>query len=87
MVEALAGQLFAQGNIEPLVEDLPAGIEVTLREALDRKLLFVLNTEDQTIALSSLPSGIDLLSNKRVEGELSLGPHGCAVIRIAGFDS
>ena len=81
LVEGLADQLFASGNIMPLVADLPAGVEVTLREAPDRKLLFVLNTEDATVELSSLPPGTDLLTGKTVDGTCSLGPHGGAVIR------
>jgi beta-galactosidase len=46
----------------------------------------VLNTEGGNVELSSVPSGIDLLTGKHVEGRLSLGPHGCAVIRYSGLD-
>jgi beta-galactosidase len=81
LVEGQAGQLFAPGDILPLVEDLPAGVEVTLREAPNRKLLFVLNTECVDVELSSLPSGADLLTGKSIDGSLSRGPHGCALIR------
>jgi beta-galactosidase len=81
LVEGLADQLFASDSIAPLVEDLPTGVEVTLREASDRKLLFVLNTDDGAVELSSVPSGINLLTGENIDGAISLGPHGCAVIR------
>lgn len=82
LVEGLADQLFASGDVKALVGDLPAGVEVALREAPDRRLLFVLNTEDGIAELTSMPSGIDLLTGKPVDSSLSLGPHGCAVIRF-----
>jgi beta-galactosidase len=82
LVEGLADQLFAGAGIAPLIADLPANVEVAVREAGDRKLLFVLNTDEAAVEVSSLPSGVDLLSEKAVHGHLLLGPHGCAVIRL-----
>ncbi|APG95642.1 beta-galactosidase [Sinorhizobium americanum] len=82
LVESLAEQVFARAGIAPLVADLPANVEVTVREAADRKLLFVLNTDEGPVDLSSLPSGVDLLSGKELDGRLTLGHHGCAVIRF-----
>ena len=81
LVEGLADQLFGGAGIAPLVADLPANVEVTLREADDRKLLFVLNTDEQPVEVVSLPPGIDLLSGKEVNGCLTLAPYGCSVIR------
>jgi beta-galactosidase len=82
LVVGLADQLFARAGIAPLVADLPANVEVTMRQAADRKLLFVLNTGERAVNISSLPTGTDLLSGKDVNGCQSLGPYGCAVIRF-----
>lgn len=83
LVESLAEQVFARAGIAPLVADLPANVEVTVREAADRKLLFVLNTDGADVEVKSLPGGgTDLLSGKKVNDCLSLGPHGCVVIRF-----
>lgn len=82
LVEGLADQLFAHTGIAPLIADLPANVEVTVREAADRKLLFVLNTDEGRVEVSSLPTGVDLLTGKEVNGCLSLGPHESVVIRF-----
>lgn len=82
LVEGLADQLFARAGVLPLVDGLPDNVEVTLREAEGRRLLFVLNTDERTVEIASLPKGADLLSGNAVNGCLSLGPHGSAVIRF-----
>ena len=83
LAESLAEQVFARAGIAPLVADLPANVEVTVREAADRKLLFVLNTDGADVEVKCLPGGgTDLLSGKEVNDCLSLGPHGCVVIRF-----
>ena len=41
-----------------MVADLPANVEVTIREAEDRRLLFVLSTDVAEFELSPLPSGV-----------------------------
>ncbi|CAN7275291.1 beta-galactosidase [Pararhizobium sp. LjRoot238] len=81
LAEGLADQLFARAGIEPLILDLPPNVEVTMREAEDRRLLFVLNTDEEPVEVSSVPAGTDLLTGKEVTGSLLLGPHGCAAIR------
>lgn len=83
LVEGLADQLFPAASVMPLLPDLPANIEVTLREAEDRKLLFVINTDAEPATVSSIPRGIDLLTVQAVGGELQLEAYGCAVIKLA----
>ncbi|MCQ2005273.1 Beta-galactosidase C-terminal domain [Rhizobium sp. NRK18] len=51
----------------PLLPSLPHGVEVSLREAADRKLLFVLNTTAETKEVE-LPSSTDLLTGKAQSG-------------------
>ncbi|WP_461513155.1 beta-galactosidase trimerization domain-containing protein [Rhizobium mongolense] len=82
LVEGLADQLFAHTGIAPLIADLPANVEVTVGEAAHRKLLFVLNTDEGRVEVSSLPTGVDLLTGKEVNGCLSLASHESVVIRF-----
>ena len=48
-------QLFPTAGVTPLIADLPPNVEVTLREADDRKLLFVLNTDAEPVTVPSVP--------------------------------
>lgn len=83
LVEGLADQLFPTASIAPLLPDVPANVEVTLREAQDRKLLFVLNTDAEPATISSVPRGVDLLTGQEAGGTLGLESYGCAVIKLA----
>jgi beta-galactosidase len=81
LVPLLFEPLFAAAGVVPLVADLPAGVEVSLRVAPGRRLLFVLNTLGETAEVRNLPAGRDLLTGSAiVDGQLALGPHGCAII-------
>lgn len=82
LVEGLANQLFPAAGIAPLVPDLPPKVEVAMREAEDRKLLFVLNTDAEPATVPGIASGTDLLTGASVKGPLPLEPYGCAVIRL-----
>ncbi|MEK1893710.1 MAG: beta-galactosidase [Rhizobium sp.] len=82
LVEALATQLFGESHVQPLLQDLPPNVEVTMREADDRKLLFVLNCDAEATEIKTPPQGIDLITGQLVEGNLTLGPHECAVIQL-----
>ncbi|NSX88280.1 beta-galactosidase [Agrobacterium tumefaciens] len=86
LTEALAAILeevvLADAGVAPLVADLPAGIEVAMRQAADRKLLFVLNTLETEQKIGSLPHGKDLLSGKRTGADETLEPYGCRVIEL-----
>jgi beta-galactosidase len=66
-----------------LIPDLPQKVEVTMREAEGRKLLFVLNTAADPSTVSGVPSGVDLLTGRPVNGALRLGSYGCSVIKLA----
>lgn len=63
----------------PLVEDRPAGVEVSLREADDRKLLFVLNTTHEEKS-GNLPKGVDLLTDSSIERNTRLEAYGVLVV-------
>ncbi|MFC0268982.1 beta-galactosidase [Kushneria aurantia] len=82
LAPVLLDWLVENAAVAPLIDDLPAGIDVTMREADDRRLLFVMNTEHREYRLDTLPQGTDLLSGNRVDGTLTLAGYDCAVIRL-----
>jgi beta-galactosidase len=83
LVELLAAAVLPQAGVEPLVDDLPAGVEVSLRTADDRRLLFVINTTGDSRSLKALPAGTDLLTGKAAAGPADLAGYGCMVIELA----
>ncbi len=83
LVEGLTEQVFPSAGVAPLIRDLPQKVEVTMREADGRKLLFVLNADADPSVVSGVPSGVDLLTGQPVSGALQLGPYGCSVIKLA----
>jgi beta-galactosidase len=80
-LETFYGRLLAARQIAPLL-DAPAGVEVTLRETEQRRLLFVLNhTRDTTsIRLPARQRYRELLSQRDVAGTLELPGCGVAIL-------
>jgi beta-galactosidase len=83
VVELLASTVIAQSGVSPLVEELPAGVEVSLRTADDRRLLFVINTTSESRSFKALPAGQDLLTDAAVSGATELAGYGCLVIELS----
>ena len=82
LAEQVVETICIPAGAKPLLPELPAGVEVTVRQAQDRALWFILNTQAGPALVPSIPKGRDLLSGRAVGGEgLHLGPYGCAVIR------
>lgn len=83
LVPILFEQAFATAGVQPLVADLPEGVEVAMREADDRRFLFVLNTRDEAVDVANVPAGRDMLGAAGASnGRLSLEPFGCAIIAL-----
>lgn len=82
LVPLLFGEIFAKADVKPLVEELPDGVEVTMRVDGERRLLFVLNTTDTPQRVLHLPQGKDLLAGQPVSDVLELGPFGCAILEL-----
>jgi beta-galactosidase len=83
LTAALGGRLFAPVGIEPLIGELPEGVEVTMRMNDDRRLLFIQNYTDQPAAIGGVPAGRDLLNDENpVAGRLDLEGYGCAIIEL-----
>ncbi|PLK73157.1 beta-galactosidase [Rhizobium sp. TH135] len=82
LVQTLDEEVLTPRSIDPLVEQLPTGVEVSLRSSEDHKLLFVLNTLETPTTVRGLPAGSDLLSGRAVSGEEALEGYGCLVINL-----
>lgn len=86
MTEELAERLdeivLSQAGVKALVDNLPKGVELSLRTADDRKLLFVINTLETPAVLLRVPAGRNLLTGQRTESSFPLEGYGCAVIHI-----
>lgn len=81
LVTALAERVLADAGVEPLVPDLPDGVEVTLRAARDRSLLFIQNIRDEPVSVRGIPAGESLLDGVLDnDGTLRLPGYGCAII-------
>ncbi len=84
LTDALSERLFSDAGVQPLIADLPAGIEVTMRMSNDRQLLFIQNYLSKPAKIAQVPAGRNLLdAGKPVGGELELEGYGCAVIQIS----
>ncbi|TKB83537.1 MAG: beta-galactosidase, partial [Mesorhizobium sp.] len=83
LVEVLADQLLAPAGIAPLIADMPAGVEATIRESKDRRLLFILNTLGEPADVPNIPKGTDLLGDAQVKaGRMRLPAYGCSIIEL-----
>ncbi|MDQ0321956.1 beta-galactosidase [Pararhizobium capsulatum DSM 1112] len=83
LTHQLATRTFADADVVPLVPDLPDGVEVTLRESGERRLLFLQNIKDTTATVAGVPSGGNLLDgDKATSGTLTLEGYGCAIIEL-----
>jgi beta-galactosidase len=83
LVEVLADQVLAPAGIVPLIADMPAGVEATIRESKDRRLLFILNTLGEPADVANIPNGTDLLGDAPVKaGRMRLPAYGCSIIEL-----
>ncbi len=75
--------LCAEAGIKPLLEEVPSGIETTLRIKDGRRLLFVLNHNADAVDVKLAGhSGTDLLSGKPIGGTASLAGRGVWIIEL-----
>jgi beta-galactosidase len=84
LVDTLMTDLIAQAGVEPLLPNLPEGVEVTRRESDDVKLLFILNTKDEPARVSGIPDGTALVADAPVNGgTVTLPGYGCMILKLA----
>lgn len=83
LADVLLSEVIPQANLKPLIDALPTGVEVSMREGDGRKLLFVQNSTADAIKIEGVPPGMELMADKaHAGGALPLGPYGCAVVRL-----
>lgn len=83
LVDILQADVFAQAGVEPLLADLPAGVEVSIRESDSVRLLFILNTRDEPATLAGLPASTSLVADGPLTGgTMTLPAYGCAVLKF-----
>jgi beta-galactosidase len=80
--DALARDVLAHANITPVVTP-PAGIEVSERAGLGKRLLFVINHTEQEQRVSVPAGKLELLSGATTGDMLELDIYGVAVIKLS----
>lgn len=81
LAETLRDLLVTAGSVTPLLTDLPPGIEVSLREHDEIKLLFVLNTTHDAISIQ-LPQATEMLTGSLVAGATILPAYGVFILNV-----
>ena len=82
-VAKFAPSILARAGVEPLLPGLPEGVEVTVRQAADRQLMFILNTQHQPAHVRGVPAGSDLLTGAAIRGNaLHLEGYGCSIVEV-----
>jgi len=77
----LVGFLTGHLPIEPLASADPF-VEVVVRTSADQAYWFLLNHYPETRTVRALPSGLDLLTEKTVDGSIEMEPYGVRLIRV-----
>ena len=77
-------ELARAAKVEPLIRDLPAGVEVARRTGSGQAFTFVLNHTAEPAVVGNVPAGTDILTGAKVaQGTVTLLPFAVAVIRVA----
>jgi beta-galactosidase len=83
LVATLMADLIAQAGVEPLLPNLPKGVEVTVRESNGTRLMFILNTTDGAAKVSGIPAGTALVADAKIaEGIMTLPGYGCVILKL-----
>ena len=80
------GQIFTDASIRPIL-DVPAGVEVILREGEEKTFLCILNHLPDSVTVDlKYQRGTDLLTGKDVQAQESIESLGVRVIAIEKTD-
>ncbi|MCK5465301.1 MAG: beta-galactosidase trimerization domain-containing protein, partial [Bacteroidales bacterium] len=79
--DALIDALVKDAGVEKLL-DLPAGVEASVRQGKDNRLLFLINHTEELKKVMLPSSGTELISGKKTNGELDLGRYEVMVIEL-----
>jgi beta-galactosidase len=81
LADWLLDSILAQAGVTPLLPDVPAGVEIAVRQTADREIWFIQNTTRRDLSMPNTPSGTDPVTGlARSGGPLTLGPFGCVQI-------
>ena len=80
----VAALLMRHAGVHPLLAEVPAGVEATLRTGERGALLFLLNHDEVPHTVRGLPAGQNLLGAAPAGGVLQLAPWQVAIIAIEG---
>lgn len=76
-------KLCERAGVRPLLEEVPSGIETTLRVKDGKRLLFVLNHNADSVSVKLIGNGgTDLLSGKSLNGTASLPGRGVWIVEL-----
>ena len=73
-------QVCQSAGIQPLINKIVIGLEVIHRETPTKIFQFFLNHSDKPVQLKLAISGIDLLSNTKANGQISIAPSDFVII-------
>jgi beta-galactosidase len=79
--DRLIDRLLADAKITPVVKP-PAGVEASVRESGDRKILFLVSHVDEPRTVTVPPGKKNLLTDGATGASLDLPAHGVAVIAL-----
>ena len=79
-LERFYAKALAEAEIEPLLADLPAGVQVSSRTGADAEYLFVQNFSGQPVRID-LPQSTDMLTGEAVSGSVALPVCGVRILK------
>ncbi len=80
--DQVIAEVLKSARITPIVSP-PAGVEVSVRESKDRRLLFVVNHTEERKTVSIPPGKVELLSGAKTGKGIELDRYGVAVIELS----
>ncbi len=81
LADWLLPQLLESTDLKPAFNDLPAGIEVSIRESATTTLTFLINQTNTALSLTNLPKGTNLITGQIIESTTTLKPHDVMIIK------
>ncbi|MFU8854499.1 beta-galactosidase [Micromonospora sp. SL1-18] len=81
-MRALLDRIRGEAGVEPVLPDLPAGLQAVVRHGPDRSYLLLLNHSSEVVTVALPAPAVDLLGDReRAVAAVSLAPRGVAVLR------
>jgi len=80
MLDGFYAKILPENGVEPLVANLPTGVQAASRENENGRFLFVMNFTGRPVSIE-LPAGEDMLTGAAVGGTTELPVYGVRIIR------